>query len=157
MQVPGIGAVAGEVPGDRVHAPQGVAQFAALGEVRRLGVLAGQPGEQQRRLAGQGVQGHAVAIVEGTRDRQAVLVQVVEQVDEERQLLVLALLEQGQHQLASVGGDEEGAVLGAGGHALDGDQRARVEAAEELGDLRVGKRCEYGHVSLAREMPSRLL
>ncbi|BCB59842.1 hypothetical protein HaloA020_05430 [Halomonas sp. A020] len=63
---------------------------------------------------------------------------------------MLALFEQGEHQLAAVGGHEKRRILRAAGHTLKCDKAANIEFFQKRGDLCVAKRGEYCHEDLAQ-------
>ena len=98
-------------------------------------MLAGQAREQQRRLVGQAVQRNAIAIMNRPGHWQAVFIKVVEQFDEERQLLMLTLFEQGEHQPPAISGHKEGAVFGARRDTFQTYQFAYIKALQKFRDL----------------------
>ncbi len=150
VQVAGVGTMPRKMLRDLVHTPQRAAQRLALDQVGGGGVLAGQAREQQGRFARQAVQRHPFAVMNGARYGQAVFIQVVQQLDEERQLFVLALFEQREHHLAALGGHEKRRVFRAACHALKGHQAANIEFFQKRGDLCVAQRSKYSHENLAQ-------
>ena len=113
------GAVQRRVAGGQVHARQPVAQFRALLCIRPLHMTTRQAGLQQRRLVGESPQGVAVAGAQGKGHCQIGAVQNIQQLDDERQLIVRAALDQCQDEFALFQADEVVAVLGAFSDALE--------------------------------------
>ncbi|MNP28176.1 hypothetical protein D3C76_1211260 [compost metagenome] len=101
-------------------------------------MLARQPWLQQRRLAAQLAQAVAVAIPNGVGHRHVGVVQGVEQFDEERHVLAGPTLDQRQDELPLFEADEEIAVLGAGGDALEIEQTTQRVRRQKGFQLRPG-------------------
>ena len=123
-------------------------QRAERGAVRDTGLLeraAGQPRDDQCRLAGDLADRLVVAVGDRRRAGQAVAREVGHQVHEERQLVAGELLEHRQHVAAVGGVEEEVGVLHALGDAFQALDRAEGIALQPGGDLLVGEGSEYGH------------
>ncbi|MCY1448246.1 hypothetical protein D9M71_649020 [compost metagenome] len=127
------------VTGGQVQVPEQLAHLHAVLIVGGLDVFARQPWLQQRRLAGQLSQGHAVVATQGVRYRQVGLMQHIEQFDEERQVLDRPAFDQRQHVLSLFQTDKEVAVLGAGGNALEVPQAAQAVRRQKGFQLRPGQ------------------
>ncbi|MNR12634.1 hypothetical protein D3C85_1290010 [compost metagenome] len=124
-------------------------QLTDLGTMLRVGlldVLAGQARLQQRRLAGQFAQRHAIGGADRVRHRQVGLVQHVEQLDEERHLLDRAALDQGQDEFTLLEADEEIGVFATGGNPLEIKQAAEAIRGEKSFQLGPSQGGEHRHV-----------
>ncbi|MCY1179462.1 hypothetical protein D9M73_198660 [compost metagenome] len=131
--------------GGQVQARQQGADFGAVVGIGLVHMLACQARLQQRRLAGQFAQGFAASGAQRERDRQVRVVEHVQQFDEERQVLDRPALHQGQYVFTLFQADEEVAVLGAFGDALEIPQPAQPVGGEESFQFRAFKGSEYRH------------
>ncbi|MCY1431730.1 hypothetical protein D9M71_477060 [compost metagenome] len=131
--------------GGQVQARQ---QGADLGTVVGIGfahMRARQTRLQQCRLLRQLAQGLAAFRAQGVGHRQAGVVEHVEQFDEERQVVAGTALHQGQYVFTLFQADEEVAVLGAFGNALEILQPTQPVGGEEGFQFRAFEWGEYGH------------
>jgi len=110
-----------------------------------LDVIAGHTRLQQRRLARQFAQGHAVCSAKRVRHRQVSVVQHIKQFDEERHFLNRAALDQGQDKLALLQADEEIGVFATGGNPLEIEQAAEPVWGEKGFQLGPSQGGEHRH------------
>ncbi len=115
-----IGLVQGEVAPGQVHAREHGADGRAMDGLRRHLRTAFELADDGGRLAVQGRAQRALVVGHGRGHQHAALGQVAHQFKVEGQLVGAEVLEDRQHVFATVGRDEEIAVLDARRDALDG-------------------------------------
>ena len=142
VQAPVGAALDDALAGGQVNVRQQLADLGTVLVVRQLDVLARQTRLQQRRLAAQFAQAMPFAVAQGIGHGHVGIVQHVEQFDEERHVFSRPTLDQCEDELPFFQADEEIAVLGTGGDALEVEQAAQLVWRQKGFQLRPGHRGE---------------